>query len=80
MAMRTPDAAKQLRAELAEAKAEIAELRTQLRATAALAAGIGFRTQPASTSLGAAATTVKQLCQVNGVHPDHAAAITKLFG
>jgi hypothetical protein len=56
----------QLGTELADAHAQIAELRIQLRAVAALTVGNAFRTAPQSANR-ARLTTVRDVCSINSV-------------
>lgn len=67
----------QLRAELAEARSQIEQLRAELRAVAALAVGIGFRTAPAGFG---SIRTVTDLCTASNVSRQYADRIVALFG
>ncbi len=66
----------QLAAELAEARAEIAELREQLRAVAGLAFGIGIHRAPVTA--GASVRNVADICRLYGIS-GHTATIEKIF-
>jgi hypothetical protein len=64
----------QLRAELAEARAEVAELRQVLKAVAGLAFGIGVSRAP----VGGSVRNVREVCNLYGVS-SHAETIQRLF-
>jgi hypothetical protein len=63
-------------AELEQLHAENAELRTALKAVAALAVGIGFHRQTASVS---PPRDIAGICLMNGVSGQYAALIEALF-
>jgi hypothetical protein len=66
----------QLLGELAEARAEIAELRAQLRAVAGLALGIGIQRAPVSAS--GSCRGVADVCRMYGIS-GHTETIEKIF-